>query len=69
MLNKLERREGHLGGCLESRNNKKINIIHRMETAEVDELISIFNVSASGQLSKVNNDNTQFQPDNESNQK
>ena len=33
--------------------NLKITITPRMETAEVDELISIFNVSASGQLSKV----------------
>ena len=31
---------------------KKNNIVSRMESAEVDELLSIFNVSASGGLTK-----------------
>ena len=32
--------------------NRKNNIVSRMESAEVDELLSIFNVSASGGLTK-----------------
>ena len=32
--------------------NRKNNIVSRMESTEVDELLSIFNVSASGGLTK-----------------
>ena len=32
--------------------NRKNNIVSRMESDEVDELLSIFNVSASGGLTK-----------------
>ena len=33
-----------------------------METSEVDELLSIFNVSASGQLSKVGMESDEYMP-------
>ena len=35
---------------------------NRMETSEVDELLSIFNVSASGQLSKVGMESDEYMP-------